>query len=450
MPTASAVEALLAELRPSRRPIQPGRSRSSALAPAAARGSGGAGPAARRRRAHAGHPGRRPDRAGPGRPDRRAPGPPGRRGPSAPAGCPPLLPRVDRRRLDAVSALLATGRPVPSKLWHAYEVLGPAAAGRTEVAPIDGAVGASPAATAAWLGQRGAPERAARAYLDAVVARHGGPVPCCTPITTFERSWTLATLSPGWVPVAPVARAGGGAGRRARARRARRPARGCRPTPTPPRRPCTPSPGWGTRWIRSACSTTTWAATSAPGRGRTGTRSPRTRTCWRRWAGTPGTPGTAPSGTPPGSTGLAGWLRDVQQPDGRWADRWHASPYYATVLRGAGPGRLRAVRGRRGGRRPCRGLGAGHPARRRWLGPLVDAPSRRPRTRCRCCSACAGRSGRECREAVRRALEPLCVEQTEHPPLWHDKDLYAPGADRPGGGARGPADGARGDRSAAR
>ena len=133
-------------------------------------------------------------------PDRRAPGPPGRRGRPPLTGCPaaaaPGGPAPARRGHARCSP---PDRPVPSKLWHAYEVLGPAAAGRTEVAPIDGAVGASPAATAAWLGHRGTPDRAARAYLDAVVARHGGPVPCCTPITDLRAVLGPRHAQPGQV-----------------------------------------------------------------------------------------------------------------------------------------------------------------------------------------------------------------------------------------------------------
>ncbi|WP_331461043.1 hypothetical protein [Micromonospora tarapacensis] len=132
-------------------------------------------------------------------------------------------------------------------------------------------MGASPAATAAWLGHRQHTDRAARAYLDDVVARHGGPVPCCTPITVFERSWTLATLTRVGLPVRPspglVTELAAALGPHGAAT-----GPGCRPTPTPPRRRCTPWPGWVVRWTRRACSATTWAATSAPGGARTVTR----------------------------------------------------------------------------------------------------------------------------------------------------------------------------------
>ncbi|MGC1214381.1 MAG: prenyltransferase, partial [Micromonospora sp.] len=65
---------------------------------------------------------------------------------------PPTPAGMGGRRLDAVRRLVHSGSPVPEKLLHALEVLGPAARGLPSVRPTPvGAVGASPAATAAWL-----------------------------------------------------------------------------------------------------------------------------------------------------------------------------------------------------------------------------------------------------------------------------------------------------------
>src|SRR5262249_40025605 len=74
-----------------------------------------------------------------------------------------------------------------------------------------GAVGASPAATAAWLGPQepdpatpyrsGGPVRAARRYLEAATVLRGGPGPCATPIAPFERGWVLSWLLRAGIPV---------------------------------------------------------------------------------------------------------------------------------------------------------------------------------------------------------------------------------------------------------
>ncbi|GIJ80686.1 Prenyltransferase and squalene oxidase repeat-containing protein [Micromonospora phaseoli] len=103
---------------------------------------------------------------------------------------------MTRQRLAAVRRLVATGAPVPEKLWHALEILpdlAPTASGVVSMSP--GTVGASPAATAAWLGAPDRPDgRQAVAFLEETVRRNGGPVPCATPITVFERAWVTATL----------------------------------------------------------------------------------------------------------------------------------------------------------------------------------------------------------------------------------------------------------------
>lgn len=61
------------------------------------------------------------------------------------------------------------------------------------VQPVHGAVGCSPAATAAWLSE--CTDHPSVDYLEAVQNRGGGPVPGVTPITFFERAWVLAALT---------------------------------------------------------------------------------------------------------------------------------------------------------------------------------------------------------------------------------------------------------------
>ncbi|MGS2619174.1 prenyltransferase [Micromonospora sp. LZ34] len=337
------------------------------------------------------------------------------------------LPRVDRRRLDGLGALLAGGRPVPQKLLHAFEVLGPAARGRPDVAPVAGAVGASPAATAAWVGDApDAVQPAVTAYLAEAVRQHGGPVPCCTPITVFERAWTLSSLARAGVPVRPapklVADLAG--------------ALGPQGTPTGPGLP--------------ADADTTSAALYALARlghpvdpasllhydvgshfctwrgedGRSITTNAHVLEALG-WHARHSASGAARYGDRVAA--LAGWLREQQQSDGRWSDRWHASPYYATscavlALAGYAPAEVagaavdRAVDWVVASQRPDGSWG-------RWSGTVeetayalqvllgVDRPVR-PGVP----------------EAARRGLHHLVTVDgpRSDPPLWHDKDLYAP------------------------
>ncbi|MEU0552263.1 prenyltransferase [Micromonospora sp. NPDC005979] len=104
-------------------------------------------------------------------------------------------------RLRAVRGAVAAGAPLPAKLAHFYEVLGatPADAGPTLTA-----VGASPAATAAWLSAAG-PDAgpAAHTFLLTLIRDADGPVPCPTPITVFERAWVLSGLRRAGVALNP-------------------------------------------------------------------------------------------------------------------------------------------------------------------------------------------------------------------------------------------------------
>src|SRR5690606_17119607 len=103
-----------------------------------------------------------------------------------------------RRRVESGSAL-------PEKLLHAFEIVGDSAVGARMASPTPiGTVGASPAATAAWLGDGATADvgavPAARRYLEAVALRHGGPVPVGLPITVFERGWVLSWLARARIP----------------------------------------------------------------------------------------------------------------------------------------------------------------------------------------------------------------------------------------------------------
>ncbi|RQX00590.1 prenyltransferase/squalene oxidase repeat-containing protein [Micromonospora inaquosa] len=115
----------------------------------------------------------------------------------------PLPTGLNRDRLRAVRSAVAAGVTLPPKLAHFYEILDavPADAGPTLTA-----VGASPAATAAWLTAVGpAAGPAAHAFLLALIRDGGGPVPCPAPITVFERAWVLSGLRRAGITINPPA-----------------------------------------------------------------------------------------------------------------------------------------------------------------------------------------------------------------------------------------------------
>ncbi|MFI6243678.1 prenyltransferase [Micromonospora sp. NPDC050795] len=115
----------------------------------------------------------------------------------------PLPAGLNRDRLRAVRSAVAAGATLPPKLAHFYEILD---AAPSDAGPTLTAVGASPAATAAWLSVVGpAAGPAAYAFLRALVDDGGGPVPCPAPITVFERAWVLSGLSRAGLTIDPPA-----------------------------------------------------------------------------------------------------------------------------------------------------------------------------------------------------------------------------------------------------
>jgi halimadienyl-diphosphate synthase len=243
----------------------------------------------------------------------------------------PLPAGMDRGRLDRVRALLAAGRPVPEKLAHALEVGGAWARRAAGVAPVGpGTVGASPAATAAWLGRPDDRTGPALAYLEDVSRQHGGPVPCASPISVFERSWVLGTLARAGVPmtvpsvlVSDLRNGLGPAG-----------------TPTGPGlpadadttsvtlyalarlgHPVDPSSLWSYDTGEHFC---TWQGED----GASVTTNAHVLDALGHHLAHAGP--TDASRTRSAVDRIAAWLIDRQEPDGRWYDRWHASPYYAT------------------------------------------------------------------------------------------------------------------------
>ncbi|MEU8263059.1 prenyltransferase/squalene oxidase repeat-containing protein [Micromonospora sp. NPDC048999] len=238
---------------------------------------------------------------------------------------------MDEARLVKVRHALAAGVELPGKLLHFLEVFGPAARRAAGIHPAGpGTVGASPAATAAWIGSPDSfsPTGPALAYLANVA--HDGPVPCPLPITVFEQAWVVSGLARAGmrfeVPPGIVASLGA--------------AMGPRGTPTGPGLP--------------ADADTTSVALYALGQigqpvDLRGLWTYETADGFCTWPGEDGFSVTTNAhvldavgqyvhgSVDPARRYVAAierltvTLREHQLPDGQWRDRWHASPYYATM-----------------------------------------------------------------------------------------------------------------------
>ncbi|MFG2056000.1 prenyltransferase/squalene oxidase repeat-containing protein [Micromonospora sp. NPDC048930] len=336
-------------------------------------------------------------------------------------GIRPLVPAgMNRRRFDAVRRLVHTGVPIPQKLLHALEVLGPAARCLPSVAPTSvGAIGASPAATAAWLGAPPGHAHPTVRYLAEAVAGHQGPAPCATPITVFERSWALSALARAGIPVPaaePIAAE-------------LRAALGPEGAATGPGLPADADTTAATLYALAALGYP--VDPSALFRYDLGTH-------FCTWQGEDGASVTtnahvlealhrlaagADPRAAPVTRRVTAWLLDLQHPDGSWSDRWHASPYYATAAV------LAALTGQH-----AREVA---PAVERAVGWVLDSQhddgsygrwgGTAEETAYAVQVLLAGRPRPEIDDALARAVGHLRVTpDMPHPPLWHDKDLYHP------------------------
>jgi halimadienyl-diphosphate synthase len=246
------------------------------------------------------------------------------------------LPRgMDDTFLNLLQEKITSGELILEKVAHALEVLGPYAA---SVAGVDqaenGSIGASPAATAAWLSGIGVSASAgvrasARRYLETAVRQHGGPVACALPISIFERSWVLSWLLRAGVPlevhaelVISIQEAIGPAGA---------------------------ATGGG---LPTDADTTAGALYTLALLGETTDVTPLLGYArgdhFCTWQGEQGVSATTNAHVlealgshtvnRPQSAGAyeevidqtSAWIVSVQRKNGSWSDRWHSSPYYAT------------------------------------------------------------------------------------------------------------------------
>jgi len=333
-----------------------------------------------------------------------------------PAGVDPAMVRRIRARLDE-------GGTVPAKLLHSLEIFGSTG----PVRPVPpGTIGASPAATASWLARRtpvgsGDP---ARRYLEAVAARHGGPVPSVVPITMFERAWVLSGLSGAGIaavvpePLLTSLAEGldadgvpGGAGLPADADTTSVVLLTLAQLGRPVDLDCL----WAYRadghfqtWPgeRTASATTNAHVLEAFGH-RISSGGPG----HARYAGT--------------AAKLVDWLAGQQHPDGYWTDKWHASPWYATACCALALHRYGGERGAVAVRRAVAWVlstqddtgGWG-----RWAGTAEESAYGLQ------ILLIAGRPDQPgVSRAVRRGYRFLRdYRDAPDPPLWHDKDLFRP------------------------
>ncbi|MBO4207063.1 prenyltransferase/squalene oxidase repeat-containing protein [Micromonospora echinofusca] len=351
------------------------------------------------------------------------------------AGRFPLPTGMGPERLASIGRLLAAGVPLPQKLLHALEVLGSAACRHPGVSPVAGAVGASPAATAAWLGgpTNNAGDRSVLTYLEDTARRQGGPVPCTTPITVFERAWVLSTLVRAGVPVAvsPKLLAGLGA------------TLGVAGTTTGPGLPTDADTTSVTLYALARLGHPVDPACLA---------GYDTGDHFCTWQGEDGWSVTTNAHVlealgwhvandvrtavrhRPTVHRLTRWLLDRQQTDGSWSDRWHSSPYYATfcaalALDGYAPDTPSIARSL--GRAVDWVVASQHAdgSWGRWGGTVEETAYA-----LHVLLGVAREDRPGLRVAVARGLRHLATtddlmsfsDATAAPPLWHDKDLYHP------------------------
>jgi hypothetical protein len=238
---------------------------------------------------------------------------------------------MDETRLARVRRALAAGGDLPGKVLHFLEVLGPAARRAANVRPVlPGAVGASPAATAAWIGSPDAltPTEPTLAFLANVAG--GGPVPCPIPMPVFEQAWVISGLARAGIRFTVPAGVVGSLGA----------AMGPEGTPTGPGlpadadttsvalyalgklgRPVDPRSLWTYETADGFC---TW-----PGEdGFSVTTNAHVLDAFGQYVHSSAGPAPRYEAAIDRLTVI---LREHQQPDGQWRDRWHASPYYATM-----------------------------------------------------------------------------------------------------------------------
>ncbi|MCW2641775.1 MAG: hypothetical protein JWP76_4081 [Dactylosporangium sp.] len=334
---------------------------------------------------------------------------------------------MDGSLLAAVRSAVALGNGIPQKLLHSLEITGAGGQAARFIRPTPpGVVGASPAATAAWLAH-GPRDPDAVAYLEAVVNRHGGAAPSVTPVPAFERAWVLATLLGAGievsVPAHLVAELSSTLGE----------------TGTPG------GPGLPPDADTTSATLYTLAQLGAP-RGVDCLWTYEVDTHFCTWQGerTPSTTTNAhvleAFGHHAAHSGddapreravvdkLSMWLVGQQLPDGSWLDKWHASPYYATMCASLALHRFARDRAAGAVRRATAWVLANQRedgSWGRWRGTVEETAYA-----VQILLLAGATTGPPAEFAAARGYAYLLRSVGSQPdaPLWHDKDLYVPAA----------------------
>jgi halimadienyl-diphosphate synthase len=340
---------------------------------------------------------------------------------------------ADHELLTRLRQAVQEGHVLPEKLWHTLEALGPAIRGAEFVRPVNGSVACSPAATAAWLGDAPAPEMAESVrHLNEVQERFGGPVPVGVPVNIMECAWMVSTLVSSGLGVdvpdhlvrtlhAAFGESGASVG-----------------AGLTPDADDTATALYALALVDSPrspdCLATYWEGTHFSTFPSERTPSTTTNAHAVQALGALTARGRAPVAPLDGAVGaVVSWLCARQEPDGSWQDKWHASPYYATLCcalalaehggDAARPAVAKAVRWVLDSQRENGSWG-------RWSGTYEETAYavRLLLT----AERHAGSTLSELDDGIVRAAARgyaflLWSEgETGAPHLWHDKDLYTP------------------------
>ncbi|MFE7130826.1 prenyltransferase/squalene oxidase repeat-containing protein [Streptomyces sp. NPDC057638] len=310
---------------------------------------------------------------------------------------------------------------------HYLEIVGPAAVQAPHLRPVDGVIGCSVAATAAWLGPREPGPRCAESveFMRRTQERGGGPVPAMTSVAYYERAWILGNLAASGTAVDLL-----------------RPLADELP-PDTARTGAPTAPGFAYEAETSAIILAAFARLGP---------AHEPAYLWQYDAGThfrstipEFTPSTSTNAHVMGALGsyldvapqdgeryadaierIARWLGEQQQDDGTWIDKWHASPYFSTMRCAVAlrehadaahrPTVARAVDGVLAGQHGDGSFG-------RW-GGTVEETAYAVQTLLRATDPDDARAAAAARQGCAFLVERL--PDTDHPELWIGKELYAP------------------------
>ncbi|MFI0110578.1 prenyltransferase/squalene oxidase repeat-containing protein [Streptomyces globisporus] len=332
--------------------------------------------------------------------------------------------RADTGTLNGIRELLRQHTGIPEKTWHSLEALGAPAVRSGTVTPMGGAVGASPAATAAWLGDPPHTDAVKECleYLRQTQARHGGPVSGITSINYFELAWVVTALSGSGLDVDFPAQI-------ADTLRTALGGNGLSAGPGLPADSDDTSAALHALDLLGKPESVDCLWDYDTGRYFTcfpKERTPSTSTNAHILVALADRRGQGDTRCDEAAERVGGWLVEQQEPDGRWTDKWHASPYYATACGAAALARLDGPRTSAALDDAIRWvLDTQHTdgSWGRWEGTGEETAYALQVLNHR---AAQDRSALEAIRAGRAFLSGHVEGGRENPPLWHDKDLYTP------------------------